>query len=236
VLHLSCFTKNISASEFPLSAEEDSNSDWSEIVPPDDGIFTTVPSVFGQDEVNETNTQPSDVSLNPIEGELLIGKLTTAEVSVEVSGEPTIEKLPPQEDNPSDEINSYQQSQTEVKYYVNDPTNTERPDSDVSYEVKSETTTKTTQPAESSTKGNIVAENPWIQKIQNSKSRSLGLFQQNDTSKMSSRKPLLLGHIISNILYGDPWSAPQTNLKCASDMRLYNIYMQNLTMWAFRSK
>ncbi|CAI6362439.1 unnamed protein product [Macrosiphum euphorbiae] len=234
VLHLSCFTKNISASEFPLSEEEDSKSDWSEIVPTDDGIFTTVPSVFGQDEVNETNTTPSDVSLNPTEEELLIGKLTTAEVSVEVSDEPIIEKLPPQEDNPSDEINSYQQSQTEVTYYVDDPTNTERPDSEVSYEVKSETTTKTTQPAEASTKGNIVAENPWIQKIQNSKSRSLGLFRQNDTSKMSSRKPLLLGQIISNILYGDPWSAPQTNLKCANDMRLYNIHMQNLTMWAFR--
>jgi len=231
VLHQSCFTKNISASEFPLSAAENGKSDLSEIVPPDDNIFTTVPSVPGQDEANETTTLP-DVPSN-LEGEPIIEKLSTAEISVELSGELTVEKLPPQADNPLDPINSYEQSQKEVTYDVNGPTNTERPDSEVSYDVKSETTTR---PAESSTKGNKVAENPWIQRIQISKSRSLGLSRQNDTTKMSSGKPLLLGQIISNVLYGDPWLAPKTNSKCAHDMRLYNIHMQNLTMWAFRSK
>jgi len=235
VLHLSCFTNNISASEFPLSAEETSNSDLSELVPPDDNVFTTVPSVLGQDEVNDTNSPP-DVPLNP-EGEPIIKKLSASEFLVDVDGELTIEKLTPQAAvNLSELIDSYEQSQTEVTYDVNDPTNTERPDSEVSYDVKSETTTKTTQPAESSTKGKEVAENPWIQRIRNSKSRSLELSRPMNTTKISSVKPLLLGQIISNVLYGDPWLAPQTNLKCAEDMRLYNIHMQNLTMWAFRSK
>jgi len=230
VLNLSCYTKNISASEFPLAAEENSNSDLSAIIPPDDIVFTTVPLILGQEEVNETDTG-TDVPLN-LEGESTIKKLSTAEVSVEASGELTIEKLPPGTDNPLDPINSDEQSQTEVTYYVNDP----RTDSEVSYGVKNETTTKTTQPAESSTEGNEVTENPWIQKIQNPKSRSLKLSRQNNTTKMSFGKPILLGQIISNVLYGDPWLAPQTNLKCAHDMRLYNIHIQNLTMWAFRSK
>lgn len=235
VLHLSCFTKNISASEFSLSAaEQNSNADLSEILSPDDNIFTTVPSLLDQEEVNETNSQPN-VQFT-LEEEPIIKQLPTADVSVKVDGELTIEKLPPQADNPLDPIDSYQQSQTEVSYEVNDSTNTERPDTEVSYEVKSESSTTTTQPAESSTKANKVAENPWIQRITSSKSRSLKLSRQNDTAKMSSGKPLMLGQIISNVLYGAPWLAPQTNSKCANDMRLYNIHVQNLTMWAFRSK
>jgi len=228
---LSCFINNIWASEFLLSAaEQDSNVNLSAIIPSDDNIFTTVPSTLGQDEVNETS-----LILN-LEEEPIIEKLFTAGDSIKVDGELTIEKLPPQTNNPLDSINSYEQSQTEVAYDVNDPTNTERPDSEVSYFVKNESTTKTTQPAEFSTKANKVTENPWIQRITISKSRSLELFRQNDTIKIFSGRPLLLGQIISNVLYGALWLAPQTNLKCANDMRLYNIHMQNLTMWAFRSK
>lgn len=231
VLHLSCFIKNISATEFlPSAAEQDSDAELSAIIPSDDNIFTTVPSILGQDEVNETS------SILNLEEKPIIEKLFTADDSIKVDGELTIENLPPQTENPLDPINSYEQSQTEVSYDVNDPANTGRPDSEVSYVVKNDSTTKTMQSAESPTEANKVAENPWIQRITISKSRSLKLSRQNETIKMFSGRPLLLGQVISNVLYDAPWLAPQTNLKCANDMRLYNIHMQNLTMWAFRSK
>ncbi|XP_060849044.1 nose resistant to fluoxetine protein 6-like [Rhopalosiphum padi] len=235
VLQLSCFTGNISAVELTLSAEPNINVDLSATVSSDDMIFTTLPSVFDQIEVKKTNSQP-EVSF-VLGEEPIIEKLPTAEVSVKVDGELTIEKLPSQSDDPLNPTKSDEQPQTEVSYDVNDPTNTNRPDLNVSYDVKIEpttTTTTTTQPAETSSKTNKVTGNPWIQKIQVAKSRSLPLTQQNTSMKISTEKPILLGQIISNVLYGPPWLAPQTNLKCAQDMMLYNMHLQNLTLWAYK--
>jgi hypothetical protein len=237
VLQLSCFTGNISAVELTLSAGPNINVDLSATVSSDDMIFTTLPSVFDQIEGKKADSQP-EVSF-VLGEEPIIEKLSTAEVSAKVDGELTIEKLPSQSDDPLNPTKSDEQPQTEVSYDVNDPTNTNRPDLNVSYDVKIEsttTTTTTTQPAETSSKTNKVTGNPWIQKIQVAKSRSLALTQQNTSMKISTEKPILLGQIISNVLYGPPWLAPQTNLKCAQDMVLYNMHLQNLTLWAFKSK
>jgi len=235
VLQLSCFTENISAAELTLSAGPNINVDLSATVSSDDMIFTTLPSVFDQIEVKKTDSQP-EVSF-VLGEEPIIEKLPTADVSVKVGGELTIEKLLSQSDDSLNPTKSDEQPQTEVSYDVNDPTNTNRPDLNVSYDVKSESTTTTTtteQPVETSSKANKITDNPWIQKIQVAKSRSLALPQQNTTIKTSTEKPILLGQIISNVLYGPPWLAPQTNLKCAQDMILYNMHLQNLTLWAYK--
>ncbi|XP_025190639.1 nose resistant to fluoxetine protein 6-like isoform X2 [Melanaphis sacchari] len=244
VLHLSCFTKNISATELIFSTKFNRNTDLSATIIP--GGITLPELPFGHDQTkgNKTELQskvPFNLEVEPIieklpttevlakvDGELAIGKFPTAEVSVKADGELAIGKLPTESNNPTE---SDEQPQTEVSYDVNDLTNTERPDSNVSYNVKSESTTITTQSTESSTKA--VTDNPWIQRIQTAKSRSLALPQPN-AIKISTEKPILLGQIISNVLYGAPWLAPQTNSKCAQDMMLYNKHLQNLTLWAYK--
>ncbi|KAE9539483.1 hypothetical protein AGLY_004735 [Aphis glycines] len=184
---------------------------------------------------DQSNTERPDLNVsNNVKSEPIT--TTTAEVSVKLDGELAIEKLPSLFGNPLNITKSDEdeQSQTEVSYDVNDQSKTEKPDLNVSYNVKSEPTTTTTEPTESTSNANKVTEKQWIQRIQNAKSRSLALPLQNTTNKISTGKPILLGQIISNVLYGAPWLAPQTNSKCAKDMMLYNMHLQNLTLWAFK--
>jgi len=186
---------------------------------------------------DQSNTERPDLNVSyNVKSEPIT--TTTAEVSVGLGGELAIEKLPSLFDNPLNLTKSdeNEQSQTEVSYDVNDQSNTEKPELNVSYNVKSEPTTTTTEPIESTSIANKVTEKQWIQRIQSAKSRSLALPLQNTTNKISTGKPILLGQIISNVLYGAPWLAPRTNSKCAQDMMLYNIHLQNLTLWAFKSK
>ncbi|XP_050058911.1 nose resistant to fluoxetine protein 6-like isoform X2 [Aphis gossypii] len=213
----------------------DKNVELSAKVPSDQTIFfTKMPLELDQIEAKKNVSQP-EISLN-LGAQPIIEKLPTAEVSVKLGGELAIEKLPSLFDNPLNltKSNEDEQSQTEVSYDVNDQSNTEKPDLNVSYNVKSEPTTTTTEPTESTSNANKVTEKQWIQRIQNAKSRSLALPLQNTTNKISTGKPILLGQIISNVLYGAPWLAPQTNSKCAKDMMLYNMHLQNLTLWAFK--
>lgn len=84
---------------------------------------------------------------------------------------------------------------------------------------------------------------PWVQKIQNvrSKSRSLeapSTQRTTDKNLPPGGTPVTLAQVISNVLYGSTWSAAasQTNSKCADDMRAYNLHMRNFTLWAAKSK
>lgn len=138
------------------------------------------------------------------------------------------EKQPlPEDSRPADVFVSVngvtEKSQSEIEYDVNRPSSTESPVSEASPGV--------TGPV-----------NRWVQKIpkvQLGRSGSSGQVAKSRSlqSKQNAGKQIVaFGQIIANVLYGEPWSAPDASPRCADDMKAYNLHMQNFTLWAARSK
>lgn len=262
LLHLSCLTSsapdidgNFSATALPSEKiftayfpmpDRVNDTDSTEVGPLD--VSSSSSSVTGSvpQQIVSLDADMAEISdlqvSSDSNGAPLAGQLQTEpEILSGTEGDPIIKRLPTaadvsavddDSDNNSDVSN--EQTQTEVSYDIEDSTSTEKPEVQ-SYEMKSEQSTAK-QPTESSFKAVKRADNPWIQKIQVAKSRSLEVPRNNAAAKLASEKPLMLGQVIANVLYGAPWLAIQTNPKCANDMRLYNIHIQNLTMWAYKSE
>lgn len=87
----------------------------------------------------------------------------------------------------------------------------------------------------------------WIQKIlqkrpsektqRSLRAQEAGGGDGDDASAFKSPgNPLSLGQVLANILYGPVWPANRTSAKCSEDMRIYNAFLQNFTLWATKSK
>lgn len=81
----------------------------------------------------------------------------------------------------------------------------------------------------------------WMQKIRRirpsvNESKSLRVPEDVTSAFKSPGNPMSLSQVIFNILYGPAWPATHVNYKCYEDMKLYNLHIQNSTLWATKSK
>lgn len=81
----------------------------------------------------------------------------------------------------------------------------------------------------------------WIQKILQRRmhaktQRSVVAPEDGASALKSPGNPLSLGQVLATVLYGPAWPTIHTNSKCSEDMRIYNMYLQNFTLWATKSK
>lgn len=85
----------------------------------------------------------------------------------------------------------------------------------------------------------ITEKSTWVQVIPSTdmlQSRTQKAPLRVSAEQIYPGKLVWFGQIISNVLYGAPWSAYQTNSKCVNDMRVYNLHLRNNTLWAVKSK
>lgn len=210
VLHVSCFTGNITVSSHVIVTDPSTTIQ-------SDEIFTTVPSATDRIVVNEglsRDDAPSDVNgprpEQPNDDETpVIEKLDEGDVVLSVDGVRVTDKPQP-----------------EVLYEVNESSSIKAPSNS----------------EESHGAANENSDSRWVQRIQKvqrvqtTRSRSLEIPTKNATVENHTGRPVTLGQIIANVLYGAPWPTSEANIKCANDMRLYNLHMQNFTLWAAKSK
>lgn len=179
VLHLVCFTTNVTAQKISFSLATDSSEDYSETtVQPNDEAYTNTRS-SPQMEIAET-TEGTDT------------ELADSTVVPTSQGFAVV----PERHQPAEEV---------------------------VYHVKK-----------------VPSGSQWVQKIQSAKSRSLEVrlpsVPNSSQENLPSGKQLWFGQILSSVIYANHWSASDTNPSCAKDMETYHMHMQNMTLWATKSK
>jgi len=162
--------------------------------------------------------------------------------SSDVSVQSTIVSLQPQpEESNTDETPIIKKlPQEEFVINADGVHNTKKSQPEVLYDTdKSSSTSETLPESQESNDANESVGSRWVQKVQKvsvARSRSLEPPAKNTTTQSYSGKSVTLGQVITNVLYGAPWPASQANSKCANDLKLYNLHMQNFTLWAVKSK
>lgn len=80
----------------------------------------------------------------------------------------------------------------------------------------------------------------WVQKLKGpARARSLkplGPPTPATAAEGAAAAPVMLGHVLADVVYGTPWSVAHVSPKCAADVRTYNEHLQNFTLWAAKSE
>jgi len=171
-------------------------------------------------------------------------ELSQGETSLDVSETPTDEKLQhrPEESNTEETPVIKKLHQGDITLSVDDVHVTEKSQPEVLYDVNKSSSTELSSESEESYDANENSGSRWVQKVQKvqkiqmARSRSLEAPPKNTTTQNHPEKLITFGQVIANVLYGTPWPTSQANSKCANDMRLYNLHIQNFTLWAAKSK
>jgi len=171
-------------------------------------------------------------------------ELSQGETSLDVSETPTEEKPQhrPEESNTDETPVIKKVHQEDIILSVGGVHVTEKSQPEVLYDVNKSSSTELSSESEELYDANENSGSRWVQKVrkvqkvQMARSRSLEAPTKNATTPNHSGKPVTFGEVIANVLYGAPWPTSQANSKCANDMKLYNLHMQNFTLWAAKSK